>query len=142
MWRSLCCYFCSSTRWNSFSEKIHLTEELVREEREPDRRHPLFWKQVSYLPLKMIRLLWEMYQSWCLGETLTVFRVPFACENLPSVEMNLERSLKTHSSKSTVFPLPVGAEMTIFASEWKQIGKHSLWSELKYLGIQFMKTNI
>lgn len=51
--------------------------------------------------------------------------------------MDLERSLKTQSSKSTVFPLPVGAEMTIFTSEWKQTGKHSLWSELKYLQVQF-----
>lgn len=38
-----------------------------------------------------------------------------------------------HSSKSTVFPLPVGAEITMFTSDWKQAGKHSLCSELKYL---------
>lgn len=81
-----------------------------------------------------------MYHVWQLapqGKGLTVFRVPLTCINLPSAEMDLERSLKTQSSKSTVFPLPVGAEMTIFTSEWKQTGKHSLWSELKYLQVQF-----
>lgn len=40
------------------------------------------------------------------------------------------------SSKSTVLPLPVGAEMTMFASELKQTGKHSLCSELKYLYVE------
>ena len=47
--------------------------------------------------------------------------------------MNLESSLNMHSSKSTVFPLPVGAEITIFTSERKQEEKHSLCNELKYL---------
>lgn len=37
------------------------------------------------------------------------------------------------SSKSTVLPLPVGAETTMFMSERKQPGKHSLCKELKYL---------
>lgn len=41
-----------------------------------------------------------------------------------------------HSSKSTVFPLPVGAEITIFISDRKQAGKHSLCSELKYLHVE------
>jgi len=63
----------------------------------------------------------------------TVLRVPFACTNLPSDERNLDRSLKMHSSKSTVFPLPVGAETTMFTSDRKQAGKHSLCRELKYL---------
>lgn len=38
-----------------------------------------------------------------------------------------------HNSKSTVLPLPVGAEITMLISEWKHSGKHSLCSELKYL---------
>jgi hypothetical protein len=38
--------------------------------------------------------------------------------NLPSDDMDLERSLKIQSSKSTVLPLPVGAEITMFTSEW------------------------
>lgn len=37
------------------------------------------------------------------------------------------------SSKSTVLPLPVGAEITMLISEWKHSGKHSLCNELKYL---------
>lgn len=48
---------------------------------------------------------------------LTVLRVPFEWMNLPSSDMNLERSLKMQSSKSTVLPLPVGAEITMFVSE-------------------------
>lgn len=48
---------------------------------------------------------------------LTVLRVPFIWMNLPSSEMNFERSLKMQSSKSTVLPLPVGAEITMFTSE-------------------------
>ena len=48
---------------------------------------------------------------------LTVFRIPLTCTNLPS-EINLDRSLSMHSSKSTVLPLPVGAEITMFTSEW------------------------
>jgi len=39
--------------------------------------------------------------------------------NLQSGERNLERSLRMQSSKSTVFPLPVGAEITMFTSEKK-----------------------
>lgn len=81
-----------------------------------------------------MRNVWQLVP---VGKGLTVFRVPFTCVNLPSAEMDLERSLKTQSSKSTVFPLPVGAEMTMFASEWKQTGKHSLWSELKYLHVKY-----
>ena len=37
------------------------------------------------------------------------------------------------SSNSTVLPLPVGAETTMFTSERKHTGKHSLCKELKYL---------
>jgi hypothetical protein len=37
------------------------------------------------------------------------------------------------SSNSTVFPLPVGAEITMFTSEKKHTWKHSLCKELKYL---------
>jgi hypothetical protein len=36
-------------------------------------------------------------------------------------------------SNSTVFPLPVGAEITMFTSERKHTWKHSLCNELKYL---------
>jgi hypothetical protein len=46
---------------------------------------------------------------------------------------NLERSLRMQSSNSTVLPLPVGAETTMFTSERKHTGKHSLCKELKYL---------
>lgn len=60
------------------------------------------------------------------NKELTVLRVPFIGTNFESWEINLERSLKIQSSKSTVLPLPVGAETTMFASEWKQTGKHSL----------------
>ncbi|KAK8487851.1 hypothetical protein V6N11_047408 [Hibiscus sabdariffa] len=35
---------------------------------------------------------------------LTVFSVPFIRTNLPSPEINLDRSLKMQSSNSTVFP--------------------------------------
>lgn len=66
-------------------------------------------------------------------QRLTVLKVPFVGKNLPSSEMNLERSLKMQSSKMTVLPLPVGADTTMFTSEWKQAGKHSLCRELKYL---------
>lgn len=45
-----------------------------------------------------------------------------------------------HSSKRTVFPLPVGAEITIFISERKQAEKHSLCNELKYLQVEENKT--
>ena len=47
------------------------------------------------------------------------------------------------SSKSTVLPLPVGAEIIMFTSERKQAEKHSLCSELKYLsagGVKHIKT--
>lgn len=37
------------------------------------------------------------------------------------------------SSNSTVLPLPVGAETTMFTSERKHTEKHSLCKELKYL---------
>lgn len=63
---------------------------------------------------------------------LTLFRVPFTWMNFPST-IKFERSLKMQSSNSTVLPLPVGAEITMFISELKQTGKHSLCSELKYL---------
>ena len=59
-------------------------------------------------------------------QRLTVLKVPFVGKNLPSSELNLERSLKMQSSKMTVLPLPVGADITMFTSEWKQAGKHSL----------------
>ena len=81
------------------------------------------------------KLLIEMSTMVSLNRRLTVLRVPFIWMNLPSSEMNFERSLKMQSSKSTVLPLPVGAEITMFASEWKQTGKHSLCSELKYLNV-------
>lgn len=60
--------------------------------------------------------------------------------NFPSVEINLEKSLRMHSSKRTVFPLPVGAEITIFMSERKQAEKHSLCNELKYLQVEGNKS--
>jgi hypothetical protein len=63
----------------------------------------------------------------------TVFRVPLTKLNLKSGERNLERSLRMQSSNSTVFPLPVGAEITMFTSEKKHTWKHSLCKELKYL---------
>jgi hypothetical protein len=53
--------------------------------------------------------------------------------NLQSGERNLERILRMQSSNSTVFPLPVGAEITMFTSERKHTWKHSLCKELKYL---------
>jgi hypothetical protein len=65
--------------------------------------------------------------------THTVFRVPLIKLNLHSDERNLERSLRMQSSNSTVLPLPVGAEITMFTSERKHAGKHSLCNELKYL---------
>lgn len=37
------------------------------------------------------------------------------------------------SSNKTVFPLPVGADITMFISDKKQPVKHSLCRELKYL---------
>ena len=43
------------------------------------------------------------------------------------------------SSKSTVLPLPVGAEITMFTSERKQAEKHSLCRELKYLHAEGVK---
>lgn len=64
---------------------------------------------------------------------LTVLRVPFVRPSLPSSERNRERSLRMQSSNMTVLPLPVGADTTMFVSEWKQTGKHSLCRELKYL---------
>ena len=71
-----------------------------------------------------------------LGEEVrrhTVFRVPLTKLNLKSGERNFESSLSIQSSNSTVFPLPVGAEITIFTSEEKHTWKHSLCKELKYL---------
>lgn len=59
----------------------------------------------------------------------------------PSAPMNFERSLITHNSKSTVFPLPVGAEITMFTSDWKHVEKHSLCSELKYLHVHHIRYN-
>lgn len=56
--------------------------------------------------------------------------------NFPSVDINLERSLRMHNSKRTVFPLPVGAEITIFMSDIKQAEKHSVCNELKYLHVE------
>ena len=50
----------------------------------------------------------------------TVLRVPFMWLKFPSLERNLERSLRMQSSNNTVLPLPVGAEMTMFISDWKQ----------------------
>jgi hypothetical protein len=47
----------------------------------------------------------------------TVFRVPLTKLNLKSGKRNLESSLRIQSSNSTVFPLPVGAEITMFTSE-------------------------
>lgn len=64
--------------------------------------------------------------STLLARSLTVLRVPFTWINFPSAEMNLERSLRMQSSKSTVLPLPVGAEITMFTSDRKQAEKHSL----------------
>jgi hypothetical protein len=65
--------------------------------------------------------------------TRTVFRVPLRKLNLQSGERNLERILRMQRSNSTVFPLPVGAEITMFTSERKHTWKHSLCNELKYL---------
>jgi len=65
----------------------------------------------------------------------TVFRVPSTKLNLKSGERNFESSLSIQSSNSTVFPLPVGAEITMFTSEKKHTLKHSLCKELKYLQI-------
>ena len=73
-----------------------------------------------------------------LGEEVrrhTVFRVPLTKLNLKSGERNFESSLSIQSSNSTVFPLPVGAEITMFTSEKKHTSKHSLCKELKYLQI-------
>jgi hypothetical protein len=66
---------------------------------------------------KEILLIEKFSETEFCEKLLTVFRDPFTCMNLPSDDMDLERSLKMQSSKSTVLPLPVGAEITMFTSE-------------------------
>jgi len=51
------------------------------------------------------------------AQKLTVLRAPLAWRKLPSLEMDFEKSLKMQSSKSTVLPLPVGAEIIMLISE-------------------------
>ena len=106
-------------------KRISVKESTIILEVQIDEMHFFAYSKVLTKTSTMV--------SWY--RKLTVLRVPFIWMNLPSSEMNFERSLKMQSSKSTVLPLPVGAEITMFASEWKQTGKHSLCSELKYLHV-------
>jgi hypothetical protein len=64
---------------------------------------------------------------------LTAFREPETCLKWPSAVKDFSRILRIHSSKSTVLPLPVGADITKLSSERKTSAKLSLWTALKYL---------
>jgi hypothetical protein len=57
---------------------------------------------------------------------LTVLRPPGTRLNSPSGVKKLVRSRRMHNSKRIVFPLPVGAEITMFWSDKKVSAKLAL----------------
>lgn len=65
-------------------------------------------------------------ETYCFESSICRFKPPILRDESWKKPQNAKL-------KMTVLPLPVGADTTMFSSEWKQAGKHSLCKELKYL---------